>query len=122
MARRKKPINRKPLHIRTGDDVIVISGEDKGNSPRKVLAVLPKERKLIVENVNVMKDRQKQSASSGQRASGINSQDVIEKAFPIHASKVMLIDPTSKKPTRVRTTTGKDGTRTRTAVKSGEEI
>ena len=121
MARAKKPINRKPLHIRTGDDVIVISGEDKGSAPRKVLAVLPKQRKLIVENVNVMKDRQKQSGGS-QRASGINSQDVIEKAFPIHASKVMLIDPTSKKPTRVRTTTGKDGKRLRTAAKSGEEI
>ena len=116
-----KPINRKPLHIRTGDDVIVTSGEDKGSTPRKVLSVLPKERKVIVEGVNVMKDRQKQQ-SGGQRASGINQQDMIEKPFPIAASKVMLIDPTSKKPTRVRMQTAADGKRTRVASKSGEEI
>ena len=120
MPRPKRPINRKPLRIKTGDDVIVISGEDKGKTTRKVLAVMPKQRKIIVENVNVMKDRKKQSGEG--RQSGINSQDVIEKAFPIDASKVMLIDPKSKKATRVRMTTGKDGKLSRTAAKSGEAI
>lgn len=116
-----KPINRKPLRIRTGDDVIVISGEGKSSSPRKVLSVLPKERKVIVEGVNVMKDRQKQQRGQ-QRASGINEQNMVEKPFPIHASKVMLVDPKSKKPTRVRINTTAEGTRTRVASKSGEEI
>ncbi len=120
MPRPKKPINRKPLRIKTGDDVIVISGEDKGKTARKVLSVLPKQRKVIIENVNVMKNRKKQSG--GQRSSGINQEDVIEKAFPIDASKVMLIDPKSKKATRVRMTTGKDGKLSRTAAKSGEAI
>ena len=121
MAKRKKPINRKPLRIRTGDQVIVISGDDKGDAPRQVLAVLPKARKVIVEGVNVMKDRH-QKQRSAQRASGIAEQDVIEKPFPIDASKVMLVDPTSKKRTRVRITTTGDGNRQRVAVKSGEEV
>ena len=120
MAKRKKIVNRKPLHIKTGDQVIVISGEDKGATPRQVLAVLPKERRLIVEGVNVMKDRQKQR--SQQRTAGINQEDVIEKPFPIHAAKVMLIDPKTKKATRVRMTKAGDGQRQRVAVSSGEAI
>lgn len=119
MPRKPKEINRKPLHIKTGDDVIVISGDDKGKNPRKVLAVLPKERKVIVEGVNVMKDRKKQQG--GGRQAGINEQDVIEKAFPIDAAKVMLVDPKSKKRTRVKIATV-GGKRERVATKSGESI
>ena len=120
MAKRKKIINTKPLRIKTGDMVIVISGEDRGATPRQVLSVLPKERRLIVEGVNVMKDRQKQS--SQQRSSGINQQDVIEKPFPIHAAKVMLADPKTKKPTRVRISRTAEGVRQRVAAKSGEAL
>ena len=120
MPKQKKPINRKPLHIRTGDQVIVISGDDKGDTPRQVLSVLPKRRKVIVEGVNVMKDRH-QKQRQQQRASGLTEQDVIEKPFPIDASKVMLFDPSAKKRTRVRIT-GSGDSRKRVAVKSGEEI
>lgn len=120
MAKRKKIINTKPLRIKTGDMVIVISGEDKGSTPRQVLSVMPKERRLIVEGVNVMKDRQKQN--SQERSSGINQQNMIEKPCPIHAAKVMLADPQSKKPTRVRISKTADGTRQRVAAKSGEAL
>ena len=119
MPRKAKEINRKPLKIKTGDDVIVISGEDKGKTPRKVLAVLTRQRKVIVEGVNIMKDRVKQN--QGGRQSGINDEGIIEKSFPIDASKVMLIDPKSKKRTRVKMSVV-GGKRTRTAVKSGETI
>ncbi|HEY0074196.1 MAG TPA: 50S ribosomal protein L24 [Abditibacteriaceae bacterium] len=119
MPRKAKEINRKPLHIKTGDDVIVISGEGKSKSPRKVLAVLPKDRKVIVEGVNLMKDRVKQN--QGGRQSGINEEGIVEKAFPIDASKVMLVDPKSKKRTRVKTSIV-GGKRERVAVKSGETI
>lgn len=119
MARRVKQINRKPLHVKTGDDVIVISGDDKGKTPRKVLAVLPKERKVIVEGVNVMKDRVRQQQQG--RQAGINEGGVVEKACPIHASKVMLVDPKSKTRTRVRTAVN-GGKRERVATKSGQAI
>ncbi len=113
---------RKSLGIRTGDDVIVLSGAgSRDKTPRKVLGVLPQEGKVIVEGVNVMKDRQKNQGGSS-RQSGINQQDVIEKPFPIHRSKVALVDPKTKKQTRVKMTTQADGTKIRTSVRSGETI
>jgi large subunit ribosomal protein L24 len=118
--KKQKEVNRKPLRIRTGDEVIVIAGKDRSKTPRKVLAVLPKEGKVIVEGVNMMMDRQKQRG--GGRASGINQQDMIEKPYPIDRSNVALVDPQSRKRTRVRMKAQADGTRTRVATKSGETI
>jgi large subunit ribosomal protein L24 len=115
----KKQINTKPIGIRTGDQVIVIAGSGKSKTPRTVLSVLPKERKVIIEGVNLVKDRQKPGAS--QRASGINQQEVIEKPFPINASNVQLYDAQAKKATRVRTTVN-NGKRQRTSIKSGQAI
>lgn len=120
-SKRQQIVQRKPLNIRTGDTVLVISGEGRGNTPRKVLGVLPKQGKVIVEGVNIMKDRQKQQGGSG-RASGINNQDFIEKPVPIDRSKVALIDPQTKKRTRVKIKTEADGKRVRVAGKSGETI
>ncbi len=119
MPRKAKEINRKPLHIKTGDDVIVISGEGRSKTPRKVLAVLPKDRKVIVEGVNMMKDRVKQN--QGGRQAGINQEGIVEKAFPIDASKVMLFDAKSKSRSRVKTSIV-GGKRQRVSVKSGETI
>lgn len=112
--------NRKSLHIRVGDEVVVLSGEARGRTG-KVLAVLTKDAKVIVEGVNVMKDRQKNKQRGGRQA-GINEQDFIEKPFPIHRSKVALVDPQSKKRTRVKMKVQQDGTRVRVAGKSGETI
>jgi large subunit ribosomal protein L24 len=119
--KKKLTTSQKPMRIRTGDDVIIISGAGRSNTPRKVLSTLPREGKVIVEGVNVMKDRQKAGAASG-RSSGINEQDVIEKPFPIDASNVMLFDPTTKKRTRVAIKKQADGKRARVAVKSGEAV
>ena len=109
----------KGLHVRSGDQVFVISGEGKSNTPRKVLSVLPRDGKVIVEGVNVMKDSQPKRGTGGDN---INAQDFIEKPCPIDASNVMLVDPQTSKPTRVKVVRQKDGVPRRVAVKSGEEI
>src|SRR5688500_5562433 len=116
----KKEVNRKPLHIRTGDMVLVISGEGRGDTPRKVLGVLPRDGKVIVEGVNVMMDRQKNRKAA--RQSAISEEKMVPKPCPIHRSKVALIDPQSKKRTRVKVKEQADGTRVRVAGKSGETI
>ena len=120
-TRKKKEINRKALRIRTGDTVLVISGEGRSDTPRTVLGVLPKENKVIVEGVNVMKDRQKNQRNTGRQA-GINEQDFIEKPYPIHRSNVALLDPQNKKRTRVKMKRQADGNRMRVAARSGETI
>jgi len=110
----------KQLHIRTGDTVIVLSGDGRGKTPRKVLSTLPKAGKVIVEGVNMMKDRTPKNKRSAPQA-GINEQNFIEKPYAIDRSKVALIDPQTKKPTRVKVKKGSDGKRVRIA-KSGEII
>ncbi|HVF09569.1 MAG TPA: 50S ribosomal protein L24 [Abditibacteriaceae bacterium] len=118
---KKQEGKAKPLRIRTGDEVLVVSGEGRSSTPRKVLAVLPREGKVVVEGVNIMKDREKNKGGSGRQA-GINQQNFIEKPCPIAASNVMLIDPQSKKRTRIKMKTQPDGTRVRAALKSGETV
>ncbi len=119
-SKREQPKRPRPLGIRTGDNVIVLSGAGKSAEPRKVLGVLPREGKVLVEGVNVMKDRERSKGGAGAR--GGNGQEVVEKPFPIDRSKVALVDPKTKKATRVKVTTGADGKKVRTSVKSGETI
>lgn len=121
MAKAQKTQKQK-LAIRTGDTVIVISGEGRSKTPRKVLSVLPSQGKVIVEGVNVMKDSQKQNQQQGGRQAGINEENFIEKPFPIFASKVALVDPKSGTRTRVRLQVDKEGNKQRIAVKSGQAI
>jgi large subunit ribosomal protein L24 len=114
-SKRPKQVNRKALSIRTGDEVIVISGSgSKDKTPKKVIEVLTKERKVVVEGVNVMKDRVRSKTGQGQH-------EVVEKACAIPASRVALIDPKTKKPTRVKIQKDAEGKKVRVA-KSGEVI
>ncbi len=105
---------RHKLHIAKGDTVRVISGEHKGKEG-KVLRVYPKEFRVEVEGVNIVKKHKR--AASANEESGI-----VELTAPIHASKVMLLDPKSGEPTRIRRRLDKDGTAERIAVKSGQPI
>lgn len=114
MAKAQK---KQKLAIRKDDMVIVLSGEGRSKTPRKVLSVLPYEGKVVVEGVNVIKDSQKPNQQQGG-----SDQNFVEKPYPIHASKVALVDPKSGKPTRVRSEVGKDGKKQRIAVKSGQAI
>ncbi|HEX8550371.1 MAG TPA: 50S ribosomal protein L24 [Abditibacteriaceae bacterium] len=118
-SKRGKVVNRKPLHINTNDEVVILSGASKGKTG-KVLSVDPRQSKVVVEGVNIVKDRQRNAGGDG-RASTVGQNQVVDKPMPIHRSKVALIDPTTKKATRVKMVTGKDGKRVR-ATKTGEVL
>lgn len=105
---------RHKMHVAKGDTVRVIRGDDRGKEG-KVLRVLPKQFRVVVEGVNIVKRHQR--ALNPQQESGI-----ISKPAPIAAANVMLLDPKSGEPTRVRRRRDKDGTVERIAVKSGQPI
>jgi len=85
--------------IRRDDEVVVISGKDRGKKGR-VLRVEPRRSRVYVEGLNLVKRHQRPTQVAGaQRAETVGG--VIEKEGPIHISNVMLIDPKDKKPTRV---------------------
>ncbi len=102
------------LHIRRDDQVMVISGRDKGKTG-KVIRVLTKEGRVLVENINVVKKSQRKSQ---QNPNG----GIIEMEIPIHVSKVMLVDKKSNKPTRFSASVLKDGTKVRISKETGEVI
>ena len=118
-SKREKPVNRTPLNIKTGDDVIVLSGASKGKTG-KVLSVNPRQAKVIVEGVNMVKDRQRNAGGDG-RASTVGAMQELQVPMAIHRCKVALIDPKTKKATRVKIATAADGTRTRVTT-SGDAI
>jgi large subunit ribosomal protein L24 len=117
-GRRARRTAREPerhrLHIAKGDTVRVTRGEHRGKEG-KVLHVYPKQFRLVVEGVNVVKKHKRPTKPGAE--SGI-----IEFPAPIAASNVMLLDPKSGKPTRVRRRVDQDGTVERVAVKSGQPI
>ena len=101
------------LHVTKGDMVQVISGEDKGKRAR-VLRANPKTGRVTLEGVNMVKRHKK--------ATQTTEAGIVEFAAPIHHSKVMLLDPKSGAPTRIRRRIDKDGTVERIAVRSGQSI
>jgi len=102
------------MRITKGDTVRVMRGNDKGKEG-KVLRVYPKAARLVVEGVNIVKRHRK--ARSAEEESGI-----IDFPAPISMSNVMLLDPKSGEPTRIRTRIDEDGTKERISVKSGDAI
>ena len=107
------------MKIRAEDEVVVISGKDKGKTGR-VLRVDPAKRRVYVEGANIIKRHTKpRTLRDTQRAQEIGG--IVEMEGPIHVSNVMLIDPESNEPTRVGISR-EDGRRTRIARKSGKEI
>lgn len=106
--------------IRRDDEVVVISGKDRGKSGR-VLRVDPKASRVYVEGLNIVKRHTRPTQVAGaERAETVGG--VIEKEGPIHISNVMLIDPKDKKPTRVRIERDAQGNRTRVGRRTGEAI
>ncbi len=105
---------RVKLRVTKGDTVRVMRGEDKGKEG-KILRVYPKTGRVVVEGVNIVKRHRK--ARRADEQSGI-----IDFPAPIHASNVMLLDPKSGDPTRVRARIDEDGTKERISVKSGDPI
>ena len=102
----------KKVHVKTGDTVMVISGDDKGKKG-KVMAVSPKEGKVIVEGVNIVSKHVKPRRMG--EAGGI-----LKAEGAMYASKVQIICPRCKKPTRIGHKLNEDGTKSRTCAKCGE--
>jgi large subunit ribosomal protein L24 len=100
------------LKIKKGDNVVVISGRDKGKSG-EVLRVFPTESRVVVQGVHVARRHTKQSMG--------NPGGIVEKELTIHVSNIAHIDPSSGKPTRVGYTTV-DGRKVRVARRSGEML
>ena len=105
---------RQRLHVAKGDTVRVMRGDDKGKEG-KVMRVYRKTGRVTIEGVNIVKRHRR--ARTPDEQSGI-----VEFPAPIHASNVMLLDPKSGEPSRVRNQTDEDGTKERISVKSGEAI
>ncbi len=99
--------------IKKGDQVVVLTGKDKGKSG-EVLRTIPKESRVIVQGVNVVKRHQRPSMQS--------QGGIVEKEAPIHVSNVAVVDPKDDKPTRVGFQTLNDGRKVRVARRSGETI
>ena len=97
--------------IRKGDEVIVISGRDRGKKG-SVLRVIPTEDRVVVQGVNMVKRHTRQS----MRQQG----GIVEKETPIHISNISLVDPKSGKATRVGYKFLDDGRKVRFAKASGE--
>ena len=112
--RHEQNAERMKLHVTRGDTVRVMRGDDKGKEG-KVLRVYPKTGRITVEGVNIVKKHRKARRENEQ--SGI-----IDFPAPVHASNVMLIDPKSGAPTRVRARIDDDGTKERISAKSGDAI
>ena len=100
-------------NIRKGDNVIVISGSDKGKKG-SVLKVFPKEDRALIQGVNMVKRHQRQTQT---QAAGI-----VSKEAPIQLSNIAHVDPKTGKATRVGIKTLGDGRKVRFAKKSGEVI
>jgi large subunit ribosomal protein L24 len=99
--------------FRKGDDVIVIAGRDKGKKG-SILRVIPKEERVLVQGVNVVKRHTRPSAT--------NPGGIVDKEAPIHVSNVAHMDPVGGKATRVGFRTLDDSRKVRVARRSGEMI
>ena len=102
------------VHVKTGDTVVVLSGKDKGKKG-KVLAVSPKESKVIVEKVNIVSKHIK------PRRMG-EPGGIIKAEGAMYSAKVQIICPRCKKPTRVGHKVNADGTKDRICKKCGEAL
>ncbi|MBQ3554907.1 MAG: 50S ribosomal protein L24 [Bacteroidales bacterium] len=102
------------LHIKKGDTVYVNAGEDKGKTGR-VLKVLVKDNKAIVEGVNMVSKHTKPNAKAPQGG-------IVKKEAPIHLSNLNVLDPKTKTATRIGRKMNEEGKLVRYSKKSGEEI
>ncbi len=110
---RNAPVERQKLHVTKGDMVQVISGDEKGNRGT-VLRVFPKTGRVVVDGLNLAKRHRKptQTTEGG----------IVTFPAPMHHSKVMLIDPKTNTPTRIRRRKDADGTIERISARSGVAI
>jgi large subunit ribosomal protein L24 len=102
------------MKLKKGDKVMVIAGKNRGQTST-IVRTLPARTMVVLDGLNLVKRHRRPSASNRKG-------QIVDKTMPIHASNVMLIDPKSGKPTRIKITRSADGARQRIAVKSGQEL
>jgi len=105
---------QKKLHIKKGDNVIVIAGNSKGKQGR-VLEIIKKNNRAIVEEVNMVSKHTKPNADNPQGG-------IIKKEAPIHISNLLIVDPSTGKASRIGRRLNDKNKLVRYAKKSGEEI
>ena len=105
---------QKKIHIKKGDTVFVNAGENKGQQGR-VLEVLRKDQRAIVEGINLVSKHTKPNAKSPQGG-------IIKKEASVHISNLMIVDPSTGKATRIGRKPNDKGALVRYSKKSGEEI
>ena len=101
------------MKVKVGDKVKVLTGKDKGKEGR-VLFTLKNKDRVVVEGINIVKKHIKPN--------GNGAGSITEMEAPIHASNVMILDPKTKKRTRIGHTIDKKGNKTRVAKKSNESL
>lgn len=102
------------IRLKKGDTVMVRTGKYKGKTG-KVVATHPSENKVTVEGINIVKKAIKPTRTNPTGG-------IVEITKPIWVSKVGLVEPTSKKPTRIGYTLDKDGKKTRVYKSTGKEV
>jgi len=119
MARNTAMAERRVLKVRSGDQVQVMAGKDRGKRGR-ILRVEPGNERVYVEGLNMVKRHMRpQQVADTQRGQTVGG--VIEREGPIHVSNVMLLDPKDSKPTRVAIER-ENGKRYRVAKRSGTRL
>jgi large subunit ribosomal protein L24 len=102
------------IRLKKGDTVVVISGREKGKTGT-ILKTHPTLNKVTVEGINVVKRHVKPTQAKPQGG-------IVELTKPIWASKVALVEPTSKKPSRIKFAFDKNGNKVRQYAKTGKEV
>ena len=102
------------IRLKKGDTVVVISGREKGKTGT-ILKPHPTLNKVTVEGINVVKRHVKPTQAKPQGG-------IVELTKPIWASKVALVEPTSKKPSRIKFAFDKNGNKVRQYAKTGKEV
>ncbi|MBE3574795.1 MAG: 50S ribosomal protein L24 [Firmicutes bacterium] len=101
------------MHVKKNDTVKILSGKDRGKTG-KVLQVLPAERRVVVEGINIIRRHTRPSRENPQGG-------VVERPAPLAASKVMVICPSCNEPTRVGWSRGEEGA-ARVCAKCGKTM
>jgi large subunit ribosomal protein L24 len=117
---RNKPAPRlRRLDLAPGDPVIVVAGKDKGKQG-EVLRTLPREGKIVVQGVNILKRHQKAQRTTSVKRPGAMQGGIVDFEAPLPYSNVMLVCPACHEPTRIRHTVLEGGHKALVCVRCGE--
>ncbi len=102
------------IRLKKGDNVVILAGKEKGKTG-KITATHPTINKVTVENINVVKRHVKPTQTNPQGG-------IIEKTKPVPTSNVAILEPTSKKPSKIGYKFDKEGNKVRIYKRTGKEI